>query len=152
MNKLVKTIAAAAIGLGVVVGTAACGGVTVTTDTGSNSTPEGSFKIGDNEITTGLPSGWPSDVPTPQGLTLNGGGATAQGMSASWSGTGSAAAVEAQLNNDFINAGFTKEASFTGGGNGGLTTWKKGSMTVQVIVSDDGTTLAVNETVLTGQQ
>ena len=71
-------------------------------------------------------------------------------MSASWSGPGTAAAVQAQLDTDFKNAGFTSKNSFGGGSVGGVTSWTKGAMTVQVVIANDGANVAVNETVLTG--
>ena len=151
MKFAVKSVAVAAVSLSAVVGMSACSSST-TTDNLPNVTasPEGTVKVGDTEVTSGLPSGWPSDVPTPQGLTLKGGGGTPQGMSASWSGPGTAAAVQAQLDTDFKNAGFTSKNSFGGGSVGGVTSWTKGAMTVQVVIANDGANVAVNETVLTG--
>lgn len=152
MKLTAKSIAAAAIAVGAVAGMSACSSSSLPDNLPNvTASPEGTLKLGDTEISTGLPSGWPTDVPTPQGLTLKGGGGTPQGMSASWSGPGTAEAVQAQLDTDFKAAGFTKENGFGGGSTGGVTSWTKGSMRVQVVVANDGANVAVNETVLTGQ-
>lgn len=152
MKLVVKTIAVAAISLAAVSGISACGVKSSSEAPPANSaSPEGTFKIGDTEVSSGLPSGWPSDVPTPQGLTVKGGGAIAEGMSASWSGQGNIQGIQAQLDADFKANGFKAEGGFGNGANGGVTAWKKGATVVNVIVASQDGEVVVNETIVTKQ-
>jgi len=151
MKFAIKSIAVAAVSVATVTGLAACGSSSSTTSDAppaATASPEGTFKVGDTEVASGLPSGWPSDVPTPSGLTLKGGGGTAQGMSASWTGPGSVKTVQAQLDTDFKANGFTADRAFATADKGGVTRWTKGSTTVQVLIADQNGEVVVNETVV----
>ncbi len=151
MKFAIKSIAIAAVSLAVVTGLAACGSSSSSDAPVVSASPEGTFKVGDTEVTTGLPSGWPSDVPTPKGLQLKGGGGAGQGMSASWSGPGNITDVQAQLDADFAANGFAKDDTLGVGGTGGVTIWKKGSTVVQVITANESGKVVVNVTVATNQ-
>ncbi len=147
MKFAIKSIAVAAVSLAVVTGLAACSSSSRSDAPGVSASPEGTFKVGDTEVTTGLPSGWPRDVPTPKGLQLQAGVDIGQGMSANWSGPGNLTAVQAQLDADFKANGFAKEDVLGGGDTGGVTGWKKGSTVVQVITGNESGKVFVNETV-----
>lgn len=151
MKFAIKSIAIAAVSLAAVTGLAACGSSSSTTSDAppaATASPEETFKVGDTEVSSGLPSGWPDDVPTPNGLALKGGGGTPEGMSASWSGPGSVKTVQTQLDADFKANGFIKGDAFGTGDEGGLTSWAKGSTTVQVIVANQNGEVVVNETIV----
>ena len=146
-----KSIAVVAISLGVVAGMTACS--SSSTSTPENlPTPSGgqTFSLGDNSVNTGgqLPSYWPADVPTPKGLNYVGGAQLQTSISGSFNGTTPITEVDTQLTTDFKAQGWTSSASFGGGANGGVASWKKGGQTAQVVVANEkGTT--VNITVVT---
>ena len=87
-------------------------------------------------------------MPTPKGLNYVGGAQLQTSISGSFNGTTPITEVDTQLTTDFKNQGWTSSASFGGGANGGVASWKKGGQTAQVVVANEkGTT--VNITVVT---
>lgn len=121
------------------------------TSTSDSPSTQESFSLGDNSVNTGgeLPSYWPSDVPTPTGMTYEGGAQLSGNTSGSFSGTQSPEAVQQQLATDFKANGWTLAANYSGSGsNGGVTSWTKGSQTTQVVVATQDGKTVVNITVV----
>lgn len=97
------------------------------------------------------PADWPKDIPAPAGLTLQDVGTPQPGeppgnMSATFVGPGSEGAVEAALSEQFRRAGFVADRAL-GDSAGGVTMWKKGSVSVQVVVFSQGKDVTVIETI-----
>ncbi len=141
----------AAIGLVAVLG--ACGGGTTISTSGGDSNDS---KSGQNTAT--LPADWPSDVPTPTGLALKNAIAlgTPEGrtFSGSWTGTGEAGAVYTEMTGKLTANGYTSSGAFDGGGSGsaggGVSAWKKGNTTIQLVVLTQDGKVIVNETAIVG--
>lgn len=155
MKLAVKSVAVLAVSIGAVAGMTACSKSSSPEDlpTPSISIPTsaptgGSGDAGGITAGKGLPAGWPSDVPTPTGLELQGGGSTGTAMSAAWSGTADATAVQNDLKTKFKDAGWTSTTSFGGGATGSVMLWTKGTQKVQVTVAQQNGKTAVSETVI----
>lgn len=99
---------------------------------------------------TVLPSDWPSDLPTTTGLPLV--NATRldspQGptWSATWQGPGDPGQIDDELAADLSSAGFTQDGGLGGEGDGGITTWTKGNMRLQLTVLAENGQVGVNIT------
>lgn len=139
-----QTVAVGIAAIGVSVTLGACGGGTTISTSGGN---------GNTVSTATLPADWPSDVPTPQGLTLkNAVGLNTPGgrtYSGSWTGTGEAGTIYTQLSGQFTANGFTSSGAFggaSGSTGGGVSVWKKSNMTVQLTVATQDGKVVVNET------
>ncbi|MDP3971968.1 MAG: hypothetical protein Q8P61_03545, partial [Candidatus Nanopelagicales bacterium] len=111
----------------------------------------GSFSGGDNAK---LPAEWPSDVPAPAGLKLEGTASIAgkegemeRSMTATYTGPGNLSEISAQLSADFKKAGYTSASQFESN-DGGMVMWEKGPVKVTVITSVSGGNVSVSETVL----
>lgn len=150
MRKL-QAIALGTAGLATAFALTACSSSTSTPTSDPTPSENQSFSLGDTTVNTGgqLPSYWPSDVPTPKGLPYIAGAQLPKSVSANFNGASpSVAEVSSQLDADFKAQGWTSEANFGGGASGGVTSWKKGNQTAQVIIANEkGTT--VNITVVT---
>lgn len=147
----IQALALGTAGLAAAFALTACSSSSSTPTSDPTPTENQSFSLGDSTVNTGgeLPSYWPSDVPTPKGLAYAGGAQLQGSVSGSFNGSSpSAAEVGKQLDADFKAQGWTSEANFGGGSSGGVTSWKKGNQTAQVIIANEkGTT--VNITVVT---
>lgn len=157
MKLAVKSVAVVAISLGAVAGMTACSSSSTTENlpTPSISIPTGAPTDGGNPDISGgksLPANWPSDVPTPTGLPVQGGGGYNGNLTAAFLGPADVKAVQAQLNSDFKKNGFTSSTSFGGGDTGGVTLWTKGNQKVQVTVAQQDGKVAVSETIIVTQQ
>ena len=157
MKFAAKSVAVVAVSVAAVAGLSACSKSSapenlptpsISIPTGAPTNDSGNVTGGGAEAGKNLPSNWPSDVPTPSGMELQGGGSTGTAMSAAWLGTGDVKAVQTEMNGKFKNAGFTSETSFGGGNIGGVTLWKKGTMKVQVTIAQQNGKVVVSETVL----
>lgn len=102
---------------------------------------------------TSLPADWPDDLPRPVGLTLV--SATRldspQGptWSATWQGSGSAGDLYAELTEELRVAGFTEEDTLGGTeGEGGISTWNRGTMRLQLTVLAEDDQVGVNVTAI----
>ena len=134
-------------GLATAFAVSACGSsTTTTTTTDATPTEAQSFSLGDDTVNTGgsLPSYWPSDVPTPNGLNYVGGAQLQGSVSGGFNGSTPIPEVTKQLDADFKAQGWTANGNFGGGDSGGVTSWQKGSQTAQVIIaSEKGTTVNI---------
>ncbi len=157
MKFAVKSVAIAAVSVAAVAGLSACSTSSapenlptpsISVPTGAPTNDSGNVTGGGAEAGKNLPSGWPSDVPTPSGLQLQGGGSAGNAMTGAWSGTGNVKAVYAEMKTKFANAGFKAETSFGNGDAGGVTLWVKGDTKVQVTIADQNGKVVVSETVL----
>lgn len=99
-----------------------------------------------------LPADWPSDIPTPASLTLVNAikldspqGPT---WSGTWQGSGDPGQVYDELADAMRAAGYTDEGGIGGTGEGGITTWVKNGMRVQLTVLLENGQVAVNITAL----
>ncbi len=124
----------------------ACGGgTTISTSGGGNGTPN----------TATLPADWPSNVPTPTGLTLKSAVAlnieSGRTWNASWAGPGDAGAVNTEMRSKFTANGWTTTNSLgEGTSSGGISTWQSGNLTTQLtVVKQENGDVAVNEGVVT---
>ncbi len=132
----------------------ACGGGTSVT---TNDESPGDVKISSSEgslsTNSQLPEGWPSDVPTPQGLPVINGTTINTGKGDTYSATfeGSDATPEqvgAQLTTDFKAQGWKSSTTLGGGSAGGIQTWSKGTRSVQVTIAPSEGKTGVNITVV----
>lgn len=102
-----------------------------------------------------LPQNWPSDVPVPSDVPLRSAVEInlpeGPSFTAVFGGPGDANAVNADLVKKFRDAGFTADASFGDGSVVGLSVWKKGDLTVQVMVAKEGSDVVVSESILVGK-
>lgn len=99
-----------------------------------------------------LPGDWPTDIPTPAGLTLVNAvrlnspeGPT---WSATYQGAGDPDAVYQATADDLRANGFTSDSAFDGGPGGGVSTWTKGDVRVQLTVLTQDGQVGVNITAL----
>ena len=135
------------LGLTVALVLTACGGATE-----PPMTPEDG---GDTDgYTATIPEDWPQDLPLPAGMDLEAagklpgvpdGGTT---WSASYSGETDAALVNTDLMRQFQDNGFTADTSFGAGPDGGISSWKKGTMTCQLTIANEGGRSVVNITAI----
>lgn len=99
-----------------------------------------------------LPEEWPSDVPIPDGMTLESAVKfeTPEGKSmvASFQGPGDANEVARQMTDQLKSAGFKMESSFSGSDATGVSLWSKGNVKVSLTVAGGSGTVTVGETVL----
>ena len=110
----------------------------------SMSGPNGSVEVGGK-----LPSNWPSDVPTPTAIPLIQAAAINSGMNAAFKGTGDIVAIQNDLSARFLQNGFTQAANFNfGGANGGVVSYDKAGMKVQVVAAVEGGQAIINETIV----
>ncbi|MEI8082006.1 MAG: hypothetical protein WCI74_09200 [Actinomycetes bacterium] len=110
----------------------------------SMSGPNGSLEVGGK-----LPSNWPSDVPTPTQIPLINAAAINAGMNATYRGTGDIVAIQNDLTARFLQNGFTQAANFNfGSASGGVVSYDKGGMKVQVVAAVEGGQAVVNETIV----
>lgn len=137
MRKRTVGLAGAALTAAVIL--AGCGG-------SGSPEPEVSISNSDGTVTVGegsqLPSSWPSDVPTPDGLRLqsvvdSGGSAVALYL-----GPGNAAQIGSDLNKKLIANGYEEQGTVTDAGEK-ITTYIKGSVRVDVSVGQTGSDAAI---------
>ncbi|MGV1037442.1 MAG: hypothetical protein ACOYD0_10525 [Candidatus Nanopelagicales bacterium] len=132
----------------------ACGGSTsVTTNDQSPGDVKISSSDGSLSSNSKLPDGWPSDVPTPQGLAVINGTTINTGKGDTYSATfqGSDATPEqvgVQLTTDFKANGWKSSTTLGGGSAGGIQTWSKGTRSVQVTITPSDGKTGVNITVV----
>lgn len=129
---------------------AACGGTPQTL-------PVTEETVGTDQVeptTATLPADWPSDIPTPTGLTLVNAikidapeGPT---WSGTWQGGGDAGQVYDEIAADLTANGFTDEGGLggTGSGEGGITTFTKGGVRLQLTVMVENGQVVANITAL----
>lgn len=109
----------------------------------------GSFSGGGNAK---LPAEWPADVPTPNGLALQGAGTVSgestkgRSMTASFKGTGNLSEIMADMNAKLKQAGYKSDADFNGT-EGGMAVWTKGTTKVQIVSQMEGADVTVVESV-----
>ncbi len=149
-----RTLVSLGSGVLVVGALTACGGSTSVT-TNDESPGDVSISSSDGSFSTNakLPDGWPSDVPTPQGLAVINGTTINTGKGDTYSATfeGSDATPEQvgeQLSTDFKANGWKSSTTFGGGSAGGIQTWSKGTRSVQVTISPNDGKTGVNITVI----
>ena len=94
------------------------------------------------------PNNWPSDVPFPQTLALQGSGGVDQAQTAAWMGDGDMDTIANDLKGEFESAGWTASNSFVSGATGSVTLWTKGSQKVQVTVAQKDGQVLVSETIV----
>ena len=137
MKFTTKSIAVVAISLGAVAGMTAC-------SSSSTSTPETcQRRPGTNVLARRqqrqhrrtAPSYWPADVT--QGLNYVGGAQLQTSISGEFQRYDSHHRGRHPTNDGLQNQGWTSSASFGGGANGGVASWKKGSQTAQVVVANE---------------
>ena len=111
-------------------------------DSGGGSTPSASA--------TTLPSDWPSDVPTPSGLTLVSAIhlTSPNTFNASWKGVADAASVTKEMNEKFQAAGWKTDMPFGDGTNGEIVVFTKDGAKTQLTIVNQGGEVAVNEGVV----
>lgn len=99
-----------------------------------------------------LPADWPTDLPTPSTLALVNAVKldSPQGptWSGTWQGSGDPGQVYDELAEQLTTAGYTDEGGLGGSGEGGITTWSKGSTRVQLTVLVENGQVGVNITAL----
>lgn len=151
MTKLKTTITVGIVGVAAAFAFTGCSKSSTTTDAPSPnisipselpSIDSGGGAVG------GKPNGWPSDVPVPATLALQGSGSISTATTGAWLGEGDIKAIQSQLTTDFKANGFTSNTSFGGGDTGGVTLWEKGTQKVQVTVAQQDGKVAVSETIV----
>ncbi len=139
----------AALGLAVGLTLAGCGSSDSNTLPVRDDPPEVAQTPGSSAT---LPSDWPAGVPEPETLTRVNAialdAAEGRTWSATYQGPGDATAVYDQLTNDLQANGFTSDGGLGGTGDGGISTWTKGSMRVQVTVLTENGQVGANITAL----
>lgn len=121
----------------------------------SISSSDGSFELGGAKI----PQGFPSEVPQPEGFTLESsaklGSEGKQNFTLSYTAAGNQSDAVTAYVESLKSAGFTLDSEFTGdsgGSNGGIYTLKNASWTVGVIssIETDKTAVILNVTPVSG--
>ncbi len=104
------------------------------------------------ETSATLPADWPTDIPTPTDLTLVNAikldspeGPT---WSGTWQGAGEPGQVYDEIAQSLVANGFTDEGGLGGSGEGGITTFTKGEVRLQLTVLLEGGAVVVNITAL----
>jgi hypothetical protein len=99
-----------------------------------------------------LPSDWPAEIPLPADMKLESAGKVelpeGTTYSAVYSGDADPASVNEALSSALTAKGFTAEANFGGGADGGVSTWKNAGYSVQLTVTQEGSGTIVNITAL----
>lgn len=104
------------------------------------------------DATATLPADWPADIPTPTGLTLVNAikidapeGPT---WSGTWKGSGDPGQVYDEIAQELTANGFTDDGGLGGNGEGGITTFTKGGVRLQLTVLLENGEVVANVTAL----
>lgn len=107
----------------------------------------GGFDVGPNAT---LPPEWPSDIPAPAGLVLQGVGTSHSGTDggtvivATYKGAGNVTAITGELTAGLKRAGYKLDSDFTNGGVG-MAVFTKGKVKVQVMTQTQNGEVVVME-------
>jgi len=146
--KILGKVALGAVGIGASV--ALVSGCSSSTTVTTDPTPDVSISVDGGSINAGgeLPDYWPSDGPTPDGLNYIGGAKISTGITGTFEGDVPVGEAEAAYNTQLEAAGYTKDAAFEGAGVGGLSSWKKGATTIQVLAANNDGGVGMNVTII----
>lgn len=148
-TKLTTKVVLAGGALVLGIGLAACGGSNDSSSPTATSTEVPTQASAGDNVTVGkLPANWPSDVPQPPNTSVEGGGGTNGGASATFKGSGSLDSELTTYFGELESNGWTQDKTVDTGKN--LTGWNKNDRRTQVIAQDnqDGT-YSINVTVVT---